>query len=145
MIRRRKFVPQPYVIAGLERNFKIATPNILYDEGIIQEIGRIYNTDLFEEVKNKRNRARLYVRYVFFYFMKESFGIKASLKWLGDIFEQDHTTVISALKTFKDMLDTDAILPSQVITLHNENGTIQDYSFTKNQIKLWMEEKQLTL
>lgn len=146
MIRKRKLPPNPYVIVGLENKPMIkATPMILYHNGILKELGNLYSMGMFEEVKKKRSRDRTYVRFLFFFFMKETFQHDVSLVWLGNIFDQDHTTVINGIKTFKDLWELNAELPDKLIIQHDDRTTKSDYSFTKNQLILWMEEKALTL
>lgn len=79
---------------------------------------------------------RVYLRQMFWYFMRETYGIKATYVWLGNLFNCDHTTVMYGVKKFKDGLDIKSKIPKKVISTHRTFN--DDYFFTKQKIEQWV-------
>jgi hypothetical protein len=63
-------------------------------------------------VRKDNNNGIVYIRQMFAYYIRERFNKKHSLKSIADIFNRDHTTIISNLEVFSGFLDSDSPLPT---------------------------------
>ena len=86
---------------------KSKLPNVLtFEDQVIFTICEFYHITL-DEIKSKsRKREHVLARQVAMVYLKEKTDY--SLKRIGSLFEnRDHSTVIHALKSIQDLLDTD--------------------------------------
>ena len=70
---------------------------------IIDIICKYYDTNIEQLKKRNRKREIVTVRRMCIYFLKKN--THSTLKSIGDIFGQDHTTVIHSLDTIQDFID----------------------------------------
>jgi chromosomal replication initiation ATPase DnaA len=124
----------PYVIAGLKppKRLEEIDPAIAYLI-ILEELENIYGTS--KETLSLKNRKRdyVYLRHLYFYFMKDIWKDRITLKWLGNTLNRDHATVIHAVNNFKNKLDTDERLPDDFPT--KMFTVVNDYYITSLKLK----------
>ena len=71
-----------------------------------------FKMTLREASINTRKREILQVRQIGMYFCKKK--TKATLKAIGDLYEKDHTTVLSSIKTVNNYIETDRNFAEQI-------------------------------
>jgi hypothetical protein len=85
----------------------------------------------------KRSADKIYCRQQFYYFMKDVYKREASLMWLGELFGQDHTTVLHGIKEYSNRIFTDGDLP-HLLTGGTVKKVRQDYYEFNQLIRSWL-------
>lgn len=143
----------PYVMLGLPKRRHI-DPKLDYKD-ILKAICNCYDMEVELVTRNptkKNGKIRIrrteevaYVRHIYCYYMRETFGKKAGVVWLGDTINTDHSTVIHNYKAFKGKMDVNDTLPPKLKTHHGSPYTREDYTFTSYQILQWLSKKDIIL
>jgi chromosomal replication initiation ATPase DnaA len=135
-----------WVIPGMLRFDKKKIKPLDVCRDLLEQTCSLYGltADSLKEGK-KRAKDKVYVKHVFFYFVKEVFDKRITLKELGAVLElkHDHTTVIHAIQHIKDLMDVDEEVPDTVEVQHASRKVRQDYQFTKQRLLQWLRKKQL--
>lgn len=93
---------------------KKGLPSLEYIETIVNNYFGVTRQEVRAKHDNgKTCRSRKYVipRHVFYYFTNKH---KYSLNNAGDNFKQDHATVLNAIKTVKNLIETDSSFAKQI-------------------------------
>lgn len=124
-----------YAVLGTV-NFKI-TDEELFDKVINALITRYKNiylkrfnkfVPITKELILERNResAQIYLRQLLCHFLRTK---RLKLQKIGKLIQQDHTTVINAVNSFQNRLDTHSRIPITIQT--DSKNTFEDYSYFK--------------
>ena len=92
-------------LTGKQRECLHLTRRKCSGKAVLNAICKYYNVEE-EDVKRKgRKRPYVWCRQVYYYIC--SYMTRLSLKQMGQMFDQDHTTVVHSKKLVKDILDTE--------------------------------------
>lgn len=73
---------------------------------VIDKILSMYDMDMVTMKSATRRREVVFVRHLTMYWIRRKTG--ASLKYIGEIFNRDHTSVIHAIQTIENYIETNS-------------------------------------
>lgn len=125
-------LPNAWILPGVPNLISNKSNPIKYYTYILKVIAESHKVKVSFLLEKIGTEDRVYLRQMFWYYMREIYNKKISYRWLGDILDCDHTTVIHGIKRFKDGLDSESIIPKKVISEYKTFN--DDYFFTKQKI-----------
>lgn len=125
--------PHPWVTPGITLP-KLTLPEnpLTFKELVLEQLCIRYNVTVQELRGRWRPRRLSYVRQLFCYLMKQCYGKKAALNWIANILDIDHTSVITAIKVYKDQIAINGIMDERIPVQGERFDTVtEDYNHFK--------------
>lgn len=112
----------------------MATPAFVFNQDtfnkFIAALAVTYKCEEKKIVSSSRKRELVYIRQLLMYYLRTEPKKQPSFKSIGTFFNnRDHSSVMHGASTFTNLLETDALLPTKLNSIHS--NTKEDYNNTR--------------